>query len=277
MCLMAPAARFQVRFAVIAVFCLLASGTQAQIGLSKNTRASALSPYYGFDTPYGFTTNRFMLLPYVWLAGLDGTIAVEGFDTPINVGLGDAFSNLDPALSLHFEGRSGNYSFWLDGMYLSLSSEPFNYEDRRLEVDFEYVITEFAIAWRAGGSNTGFEPFVGGRYTSLQASIISQSPTPLGLNGRKDWFDPIVGARFTANFTRKLLAVLRADVGGFGVGSDLTWGVTAGLGFRLTDSLVLTGAYRLLDVDYEFTTDRGSEFLYNAQQAGVIWGLAILF
>src|SRR5262245_24766062 len=65
----------------------------------KIGRVSALMPYYGFDTPYGLNTNKFVLFPYVWLAGLNGSIAVENFDAPIDIGLGDVFSNLDPALS----------------------------------------------------------------------------------------------------------------------------------------------------------------------------------
>lgn len=242
----------------------------------KIGHASALVPYYGFDEPYGLNTNKFVLFPYVWLAGLSGSIAVEGFDTPIDIGLGDVFSNLDPALSFHFEGSTGNYSVWLDGMYLSLSSDPFTVEDRSLKADFEYVITEIAITYHLGGSKAGFEPFAGGRYTSLNANIVSQAPTPLGASGREDWFDPIIGARLTTNLTRRLPAIVRADIGGFGVGSDLTWGVTAGVGFRLTDSFVLTGAYRLLDVDFE-ANQGPRHFVYNAQQSGALWGVAILF
>jgi hypothetical protein len=236
----------------------------------------AAAPYYGFESQYGFATNRFSLVPYVWLAALDGALVVNNVNTPVDIGLGDVFSNLDPALSLHFEGRSGRYSYWIDGMYLNLSSDPLTVSGRTIETSFEYVITEFAFTFHASESKAGIEPFVGGRYTNLYARVTATSQPPLSASGRNDWFDPFIGVRLTTYFTPRLPAVVRADIGGFGLGSDLTWGITAGLGFHLTDHIVLTGAYRLLDVDYR--SDNGvRSFEYNAQQSGALWGIAFLF
>jgi hypothetical protein len=211
------------------------------------------------------------------MAGLDGTLAIKQFDTSFDVGLGEVFSNLDPALSIHFETRSGHYSFWVDGMYLNLSSDPFSYSNSQAIVRFEYVITEFMVSYRpSGAQRTIFEPFLGGRYTNLYGRIIPSSPDSTGASRRQEWFDPLLGGRVMSNLTRKLHGVLRADIGGFGAGADLTWGVTAGLGYSLTESIVLTGAYRLLDVNYE-TGEGESRFKYDAQQSGGLFGVAFLF
>lgn len=275
--------RPQIASALLLLVCMTAHGQSRVTDLDHTQPAGAramnrlaAAPYYGFESQYGMTTNRFALVPYVWLAALDGALVVKNVTTPVDIGLGEVFSNLDPALSLHFEGRSGNYGFWIDGMYLNLSSDPFTASGRTLETSCEYIITEFALAFRAAEANTGLEPYLGGRYTNLYAKIVATAPLPLSTSGRRDWFDPIVGARFTTNLTPRLPAVLRADIGGFGIGSDLTWGITAGLGFRISAHLVLTGAYRLLDVDYK-SGGNGDAFEYNAQQSGALWGLAILF
>ena len=51
------------------------------------------------------------------------------------------------------------------------------------------------------------------------------------------WVDPVVGARFSVDLTRKLTLVGRADVGGFELGgsaSKLTWSASAYLGWHFT-------------------------------------------
>ncbi len=243
--------------------------------LGKAYRVSAPAPYYS-GYPYGYNTSKFMLFPYVWLVSLDGTVAVDNVNAPVSISLGDALSNLDPALSLHFEGSAGRYSIWFDGMYLNLSSDPFRTANNvQMELSFEYVISEFIVSYHPGESRRLFEPFIGGRYTNLYARVISDNPLA-NASRRRDWFDPLLGGRFVTELSERMILIARADIGGFGVGSDLTWGLTAGLGFRLSKSIVLTGAYRLLDVDYE-NSEGVSSFKYDAQQSGGLAGVAFLF
>ena len=45
--------------------------------------------------------------------------------------------------------------------------------------------------------------------------------------------------------------MLRGDVGGFGVGSDLTWQVEGSLGLQVTKNIWAEAGYRALGVDYE--------------------------
>ncbi len=66
-----------------------------------------------------------------------------------------------------------------------------------------------------------------------------------------DWFDPYIGLRGRYNFTDRLYATAKGDVGGFGVGSDFTWQAEAALGFQLTRSISAEAGYRALGIDYE--------------------------
>jgi hypothetical protein len=66
-----------------------------------------------------------------------------------------------------------------------------------------------------------------------------------------DWWDPYIGLRGRYNFTPAIYAIARADIGGFGVGSDLMWQAEAALGFQLTRSIHAEIGYRALSFDYD--------------------------
>lgn len=66
-----------------------------------------------------------------------------------------------------------------------------------------------------------------------------------------DWIDPYLGLRARYHFTDHLYAVAKADVGGFGVGSDFTWQGEAALGWQLTARVSAEVGYRALGIDYE--------------------------
>ncbi|MCP4402668.1 MAG: hypothetical protein GY801_35850, partial [bacterium] len=66
------------------------------------------------------------------------------------------------------------------------------------------------------------------------------------------------------------------DVGGFGVGSDLTWSVSSFLGYQFTPLFSLWGGYRALGVDYQ--TGSGTDvFKYDMTMSGPIIGLGFSF
>lgn len=66
-----------------------------------------------------------------------------------------------------------------------------------------------------------------------------------------DWFDPYVGLRGRYLLDDKFYVTAKADIGGFGVGADLTWTAEVALGWHLTKSIYSEIGYRALSVDYE--------------------------
>ena len=65
-----------------------------------------------------------------------------------------------------------------------------------------------------------------------------------------DWVDPFIGLRGRYNFNEKYYLTARADVGGFGVGSDFSWQANGGIGCQLSPTLFLEVTYRALGMDY---------------------------
>ena len=95
---------------------------------------------------------------------------------------------------------------------------------------------------------------------------------PEHVSASKSWVDPIVGMRARYNFTDRCYALARADVGGFGVGSDLTWQLYGGLGYQLTQHVAMELGYRHMYVDY---TD--GNFSYDVSTSGVMLSLGYRF
>ncbi len=90
---------------------------------------------------------------------------------------------------------------------------------------------------------------------------------PEQVSASADWVDPFVGARFHYDLNDRVYVTAKADVGGFGISSDLTWQVYGALGIHVTDSTTLELGYKHMAVDYTrggFTNDVATSGVYLA-------------
>ncbi|MEO5917297.1 MAG: hypothetical protein ABIS50_23910 [Luteolibacter sp.] len=106
--------------------------------------------------------------------------------------------------------------------------------------------------------------------SALDAQITSALPTSASDN--KQWVDPIVGFRAQYNINDQWYLAGNADIGGFGVSSDLTWSIEAAVGYNFTHRVSAELGYRYLYTDY---SDGG--FVYDVAMSGVYTGLNIKF
>jgi hypothetical protein len=70
----------------------------------------------------------------------------------------------------------------------------------------------------------------------------------------ENWFDPFIGLRGRYNLTKALYLTGEADIGGFGVGSEITWQTYAALGCQITRNIYSEVGYRYLYLDYDTTS-----------------------
>jgi len=66
----------------------------------------------------------------------------------------------------------------------------------------------------------------------------------------RTFVDPVIAARLGAPIAPRLSALLQGDLGGFGVGSDLTYQLTGTLNYRASDRFFLSAEGRHLHLDY---------------------------
>ena len=81
---------------------------------------------------------------------------------------------------------------------------------------------------------------------------IDATTTVLGAqaSASESWVDPIVGLRFEAPWAEKVNIAGMANIGGFGVGSDLQWEAMAQVEWSVSDLVTLSGGYRHLYLDF---------------------------
>lgn len=91
-------------------------------------------------------------------------------------------------------------------------------------------------------------------------------------SGEEHWFDPIIGVRSQWNFSEKWFLAAKGDIGGFGVGADLTWSLQATVGYQFTERVSAELGYRQMFTDY---SDGG--FTNDVTQAGLYTGLNLRF
>jgi hypothetical protein len=96
---------------------------------------------------------------------------------------------------------------------------------------------------------------------------------PSEISGTADWVDPFVGLRARYNLSDRFYTVAKADIGGFGVGSDVVWQAYAGLGYQLNNSVATELGYRYFSLDYSGSGD----LVADMQMSGIVISLLIRF
>jgi len=214
-----------------------------------------------------FQTDIYLIFPY-----MKGDIGIGNEITaPVDATPGDIFSKLKFGGMLYLEAHNSKWAVTSDLIFMNL-----NQEVSHGKVWNSGSVGAKELVWEPAGFYrlaSFLEVGVGGRLNNLQASIEGRrNAFPAGTyevseNASKTWFDPILITRLTADIKDKWLFQLRGDVGGFGVGSDLTWQLQAYAGYQFTKLFRLTAGYRYLSMDYDKGTD-ASRFIYNVDTFG---------
>jgi hypothetical protein len=106
---------------------------------------------------------------------------------------------------------------------------------------------------------------------TIEKSLRDAIPDEISQTG--DWVDPFVGLRGRYNFNDRLYAAAKADIGGFGVGSELTWQAYGGLGWIINHRWSTEIGYRHMAIDYGST----SGFHYDVDLSGVVVSASLRF
>lgn len=224
---------------------------------------------------------NFQLAPYLWFAGMDGTLATLPGLPPADVDMDfwdDIADNIDGSFMLIGEARKGRYGVFMDISYSDIEDD-----NATAGPYFSSVVSE-TESWIV--SATGFYRMIenpgvfldliaGIRYWSVDSALeLRPGLLPGGkVSKTEDWVDPLVGLKgFSSLGASKFFVSGGLFLGGFGAGSDFMWDANVNLGYQWGEMFSTTIGYRYLDVDYE---DNG--FLYDVAQHGPVLGLSWRF
>jgi hypothetical protein len=217
---------------------------------------------------------EFGLAPmYLWAVSINGDQTVEGMDVDLDIPFSDIFDNLNGALIFHFEGLyKQKWGFLADLNYIDIEpSESTPIGD--IDIDFTEILLEFAGFYRITRGAHHFDWYGGLRYSSMDIGMDLPGVLPK-FDQREDWVDPFLGLRWQWKIGEKWATILRGDIGGFGVGSDITWNFVGLVDFKPWKHVSLFGGYRVLYQDYS-TGSGSSEFAFDATMHGPVLGMNI--
>lgn len=211
---------------------------------------------------------------YGWATAMDGDVTVRGFTAPVDVKFSDILDKIDFAFMGVVEVGRGEWSFAADLFYAELGADKTR-GPIRFDVGMEQFIGNFvAVRNVVDDGTTKFDVYGGVRVSYMKTDLfIDRVLLPdTNASASKSWVDPIIGVRAQRNLSEKLFLRGVADIGGFGIESDLTWQAYVALGYRLCDKSALSIGYRGLGTDF---ADGG--FAYDVVSHGLLLGYEYSF
>lgn len=191
---------------------------------------------------------------YGWFTRLDGDMSFRGTTVPVDVPFDKIFDNLKFTFMGTMEVGKGRWSFMTDLFYARL--EP-SASTRVADIDsqIEQFIGNFAVFYNLiDQPATRLDAYAGARVNWMETDVDIQGKGPVGVNrslsADDTWVDPIIGFRCQHDLTDKFFIRGLADIGGFGISSDITWQAMAALGYRVTENASVGLGYRALGTDY---------------------------
>ncbi|CUI34336.1 hypothetical protein [Achromobacter aegrifaciens] len=220
---------------------------------------------------------QFSVSPYLWMAGVQGTVRQFGSaPATLDSDFGQIFNELDYAFMGILEGRRGRYSVFADIAYTKTSvKDP---TPKGILAEKIGVVSQSFSGLLGGGyavhstDRAHLDLIAGLRIWSVSTKLSFHEGILDHVKQRDSatWVDMVAGFRGTYSLTDR---VYLTGWGNIGAGqADLDWDVVAGVGYKLNANLSAVAAYRIQGVDY-----RKNGFEYDVIQKGPIMGITYRF
>lgn len=220
--------------------------------------------------------SKHTLVVYFMGAGMDGTTAIGDLEADVNVGFSDIMENLEFGAMAAYRLDLAKWAFTADAIYMGLGATKDGSSGfAKADVDFSQAMLEVDGVYK---HTDRFEVLFGLRYNELDGELVVTSDlgNVRSAEGSQSWVDPLVGVRWIQPIGKQWAFIGRADVGGFGVGSDFAWQALALFDWQSSKTVGVLFGIRALDVDYD--DGEGSErFVYDVLTAGPVAGMTIKF
>ena len=214
--------------------------------------------------------------PYFWMAGMSGNI-VSDRAPPVH--LDAKFSKILDALDfstmLVSELRYDRFVLLNDLMYLKVSTDVNRPHGLPVTVDAGAQMLQWTPM--AGYSlvdtdRAHLEIMAGARLWSVEMNLTTHGGVFDGLSAKhtETWIDAMAGVKGQFSLTDRFYVAGWAMYGGGG--SEHTWDLMAGVGYRINDRLQAMLGYRAQSVEY-----RKGPFVFDTKISGPIMGASLKF
>jgi hypothetical protein len=217
---------------------------------------------------------HFLLTPYIWFAGVNGSAGVLGHDTAVHASFGDIFSYLNIGLMGVAEPRYNRIVMPVDFLWMKLSDNKGLPVNELSAESIKVKFNETMIAPKIGYRFFDEEKFkadvlIGARYWHVGSTLtLNPSPPLPSYSDSANWVDEVAGMRFQYFLTPKAMVTIAGDAGAGG--SKLDYQVGGFLGYQVPHNIVLLAGFRYLSVDYRPSGSK--QFVYDVNMPGLVIG-----
>jgi hypothetical protein len=217
---------------------------------------------------------HFGIAPYLWFAGVHGTVGARGHEASVDASFRDIFSYVNIGLMFALEPRYNRIVMPFDFMWMKLSDDkalPFDVGPTSVKAKINQVMFAQKIGYRVIDSEKLIvDGLVGFRYWHMGTTLTLQPQVANGFYDSANWADAVGGARIQAMLSSKVILTVLGDAGGGGANSD--YQVAGLLGWKFK-KFSLQGGWRYVSVNYR---PSGSvRFVYDMATSGLIFGATI--
>lgn len=213
---------------------------------------------------------QFTLQPYLLAPAMDGSSGIAGLNVGVDVSRKDVISNLNIGFLGYVEAARGDWAIGVDTNYMNLDATP---DDQRISANISQTAVQPMVFYRI---SPNFELMGGIRYNSIGIEFEFENPNIASRSRRKDWVDPIIGARVNLPIGGRNSFSFLGNIGGFGVGSDISLQVRPMLNFGISGSTTIDVGYQWVYMDYESGSGL-NRFAYDVMTEGPILGITFTF
>lgn len=211
---------------------------------------------------------------YVWASGLGGDITpLTGAPTlSFDKSFSEVLEDLDGAFFLSAYARKDRLILLGDFSASSSSRDGLVPPGVPAEGKLRQRSMTLVAGYRAIAEDRVTLDLLAGMRAWRIESKVSAAGGAVQASPGKSFVDPIIALRTNITLAPRWSAIVYADFGGFGAGSERTSQLVATANYQVNDSLYLSAGYRRLDVDY-----RSGGTKVDVTMAGPIFGATLRF
>lgn len=252
------------------VLAVVISPWMQQLLIAQTTPASLPN-----DTNISSEAWRVSVSPYLWMAGMNSLVAFGGHAVQVDQSFSDIFHNLKFGIMGLSEVRRKRTGVITDLIYIRLGDETAKpVEGLASAIDVKTSLDTFTLtpylSYRIVGADRGsIDILSGGRYYHIGATISAEESSSghVSFSTSDHWADFVEGGRFRLNLTPRIGAFFIGDAGVGG--SELTWQIVGGIGYKWSKRWSTELGYRRLYFDRR----TGNDLHIEVTEQGLLLGL----
>lgn len=210
--------------------------------------------------------------PYLLAGDIRGDVTTTGVESDFSQGFGNGFEKGNGAVGLDVDIHGDSVGSLSQLWFTTLGDTGTTANLPNLDAAEQTLTTTFftqalgVSVYREGRNFVDLT--LGGRLSSVENELTVRSQgKEVQFKDDRIWIDPTVGINTALYASESILFRFGGDVGGFGVGSDLTWQSWASIGVKISKRAGIAAGYRVMYHEYE-----DGDFRYDISMKGPTLG-----